>query len=157
MTFEYVCFVFNCMFAHFVWNNSLVYVSYSTLPRIQTDSTNASARLLWLSWTRGRWGVVASYHPPRSHWPTLLTRHSCDCFLQRKSVSAMRSAVRNDIEAFSLSHSNDDVTKHRDNSLRAAKRTALSDEQNRVSLDQTVWTSEEQGKKRYICFAIVSW
>lgn len=34
--------------------------------------------------TRGRWGGDTSYQPPRSDWLPILTRHSCDCFLQRK-------------------------------------------------------------------------
>ncbi|KAF1373097.1 hypothetical protein PFLUV_G00256780 [Perca fluviatilis] len=42
--------------------------------------------------TRGRWGGATSYQPPRSDWLPILTRHSCDCFLQRKLLSLENKA-----------------------------------------------------------------
>lgn len=43
--------------------------------------------------TRGRWSGDTSYHPPRSDWLQRLTRHSCDCFLQRKLSSPTWASV----------------------------------------------------------------
>ncbi|KAG7224964.1 hypothetical protein INR49_014880 [Caranx melampygus] len=60
------------------------------MPRPGSRCSGAISPASWfvrLSRTRGRWGGVTSYQPPRSDWLPILTRHSCDCFLQRKLLS----------------------------------------------------------------------
>lgn len=81
-----MCFVFLLPFKAVLFPLSL------QAPLLQTSLLQtASARLFR---TRGRQpSDSTSYHPPCADWLPSLTRHSCDCCLQRKPTGSCLSAM----------------------------------------------------------------